>query len=614
MKRPVRRSALISPWGVGALINFPADESLMTCGLDVWPYPAGPDLAEFQVFEERLQARLEVDHFRLPHDYRMAAWGISVRHAGRMIPCVRFPRWHSCPNCGVMKQLALFGDRERCPAPPFDRGLSCHERPEYRRPWLLPMRFLAACKEGHIQDFPFMEWTHRDKPITQTCRLRLRAGRSSSMLSGIAIECSCDERVTMAGAFNPGALEKIQKCFGARPWLGETPGQHPRSCAAPLHVLQRGSANVYTPHVVGSIYLPPVTIAGNREIIEALEDPSLWRYLSQGLIDGQIDPVRCEGIATLRRLDAQTLRQAAQARLQGTAAAPTVTAGQSEEEYRQAEFRVFRQGGGDDRVDLFAVPQPITDYDTLIQRYFQTVVLVRKLRETRALVGFSRIVPEDARTAQQRRRDLSRASLNWLPATVVRGEGIFLELRADALEAWENIPALQRRLQLLAGPYNHKRAERGQHQRSIPARFVLLHTLAHLLINQLSYDCGYGSSSLRERLYCQQEYSEPMHGLLIYTASGDSEGTCGGLVRQGEPGRLENTLRRALRKALWCSTDPVCMDSGGQGPDSCNLAACHYCALLPETSCEEQNRLLDRAVVVGMPEKPSLGFFAEDKL
>jgi hypothetical protein len=582
----------------------------MTCGLDVWPYPQGQAIAEFQVFEERLQARLEVDHFRLPHDYRTPAKGMQVRHANRTIPFVRFPRWHYCPRCGLMKELALFGDRERCPAPQFDKGMSCAGLTEYRRPWLLPMRFLAGCREGHIQDFPFMEWTHRNKTRTPTCRLRLRAGRSSTMLSGIALECSCGERITMAGAFYPNSLDKFQKCLGARPWLGEVPGEHPRGCAGGLHVLQRGSASVYTPHVVSSIYLPPVSVQqAPREIVEALEDPILWRTLSQGLIDGKVDRTRCEMWAAARRLDVQQLEAAANARLRGgPPQAPP--AGQSEEEYRQAEYRVLRHGGGDDRVDLFAVPRPGSDYEDIIGRYFQTVGLVRKLRETRALVGFSRIVPEDARTPQERRRDLSRAQLPWLPAIVVRGEGIFLELRADALQRWENgNTALQKRLLLLTRPYNQKRAERGQQPRSVPSRFVLLHTLAHLLINQLSYDCGYGSSSLRERLYCQQQHGEPMHGLLIYTASGDSEGTCGGLVRQGEPGRLENTVRRALRKALWCSTDPVCMDSPGQGPDACNLAACHCCALLPETSCEEQNRLLDRGVVVGTPDRPALGFF-----
>jgi hypothetical protein len=608
--KPIRRTQLIAPWGVGAIVNFPDDESLMTCGLDVWPYPTGPALAEFQVSEERLRDRVAVDHFRLPPDYRIP--GPGVRNPVREIPFVRFPLWHYCPNCGAMKKLGLFGDREKCPAPKYDRGLTCFGRTNWQLPWLLPVRFIAACPEGHIQDFPFMEWVHRKALPTSTCSLRLRAGRSSSLLSGILIQCSCGQEQTMTGAFNDDALDNIQKCLGGRPWLGEMPAP-PGTCGSPLRVLQRGGANVYTPHVMSSIYLPPASVQGTREVVEALEDSRVWRFLSQGLIEGRVDPTRCEGIATTWLLDAAELERAANDKLAGTATAEA-THGQSEEEYRQAEYKVLSQGGGNDRVDLFAVPRRLTDYAEIVQHYFQKVVLVHKLRETRTLVGFSRILPEDGRDFDTRKRDLARDSqINWLPAIVVRGEGIFLELRPDVLEHWlgdkENSD-LQRRVSLLAGPYNQRRAERRQKKRTILPRFVLLHTLAHLLINQLSYDCGYGSSSLRERLYCQQEHGLAMNGLLIYTASGDSEGTCGGLVRQGHPGRLETTLVRALRKARWCSTDPICMDSRGQGPDSCNLAACHCCALLPETSCEEQNRLLDRAVVVGTPSNPSLGFFS----
>jgi hypothetical protein len=136
-----------------------------------------------------------------------------------------------------------------------------------------------------------------------------------------------------------------------------------------------------------------------------------------------------------------------------------------------------------------------------------------------------------------------------------------------------------------------------------------MHTLAHLLINELIYECGYGSASLRERLY-SVDGDHPMAGILLYTAAGDSEGTMGGLVRMGKPGRLEGVLRRALENARWCSTDPVCIESLGQGPDNCNLAACHSCALLPETSCEEMNRLLDRGMVVGTLSQPQMGFFS----
>jgi hypothetical protein len=154
--------------------------------------------------------------------------------------------------------------------------------------------------------------------------------------------------------------------------------------------------------------------------------------------------------------------------------------------------------------------------------------------------------------------------------------------------------------------------EREQEVRPVTAKFVLLHTLAHLLIGQLTYECGYGSSSLRERIYCDlYDGDEPMSGFLIYTAAGDSEGTMGGLVRQGMPGRLERTVAAALRRADWCSYDPVCMESAGQGPDSCNLAACHGCAVLPETSCEEGNRLLDRGIVVGTPDSRGIGLFGD---
>ena len=141
---------------------------------------------------------------------------------------------------------------------------------------------------------------------------------------------------------------------------------------------------------------------------------------------------------------------------------------------------------------------------------------------------------------------------------------------------------------------------------------MLLHTLAHVLINQLAFDCGYGSASLRERLYCDiSDKEHPMQGILIYTASGDSEGTMGGLVRQGRSGRFESTLKRALQHAAWCSSDPVCIETTGQGADSANLAACHGCCLLPETSCEEGNRLLDRGLLVGTPKDKPLGFFSD---
>lgn len=138
-------------------------------------------------------------------------------------------------------------------------------------------------------------------------------------------------------------------------------------------------------------------------------------------------------------------------------------------------------------------------------------------------------------------------------------------------------------------------------------RFVLLHTLAHLLIRQLSFDSGYTTSSLRERVYGRPEFGQC--GVLLYTAAGDAEGTLGGLARQGEAPQFAETLIRMLEAAAWCSADPLCAEHTGQGFGNLNRAACHACTLLPGTSCQTGNTLLDRALVVGSAGVP--GYFTD---
>jgi hypothetical protein len=139
----------------------------------------------------------------------------------------------------------------------------------------------------------------------------------------------------------------------------------------------------------------------------------------------------------------------------------------------------------------------------------------------------------------------------------------------------------------------------------VSPRFVLLHTLAHVLINEWSLDGGYPASALRERLYA----NDPMAGILIYTATSDSAGSLGGIVAQGDPERLVATMESALGRASWCSNDPLCMESEASGVDSVNMAACHACVLLPETSCELNNSFMDRAMLVGTPSGEVPGFF-----
>ena len=397
-------------------------------------------------------------------------------------------------------------------------------------------------------------------------------------------------------------------CRGDRPWLGESDCEQHR-CGVHLRVLQRGASNVYFPFTVSSIYLPLWAEGAPSEVIAVLENRFYWAMLTDGLLDGlKVDPARARQLAQHTGVDAQALLEAAQRRMDGT---PEAGGAVGEEEYRRSEYDAFAAGRGNENSDLLVEVVDGSEYGPTVSAFIRRVCLVRKLRETRALAGFTRILPAEGES-DGRLQPLSLRPTKWLPSVVVRGEGIFIEIDHSRLRDWiDRAPLTAARAHELEEAYNRRRFERGQEPRVVSQKFLLIHTLAHLMIKQLSFDCGYGSASLRERLYCEAtEDAEPMQGLLVYTASGDSEGTLGGLVRQGEPGRLEPVIAEAIRSASWCSSDPVCIESRGQGTENANLAACHGCALISETSCEEGNRLLDRAMVVGTIDDRNIGFFA----
>jgi len=384
-----------------------------------------------------------------------------------------------------------------------------------------------------------------------------------------------------------------------------------RGCGKELTVVQRGASNVYFPVVRSSLFLPTWSASPDKKIDEFLDEN--WVQLREIAVTPEALQQVIAWEAKKRRLDPETLAAAFEERRRRETEGPSSVGRVTEEEYRRLEYNALLSGNGSPGQDFHATVRNVSEYKGL-GGFISSVVLAHKLRETRAFAGFTRLSPDCGATAAELRAQLARRpNIQWLPAVVVRGEGIFLQLDHDRLAAWAAREAVKRRVALLAGNYNEARKRRGLQREYLNARFVLIHTLAHLIVNRLSYVCGYGSSSIRERLFVDRKTEtpeSPMNGVLIYTASGDSEGSLGGLVRQGKPGLLEDILWPAIEQARWCSSDPICIDSSGQGPDNCNLAACHNCTLLPETCCEHGNRLLDRALLVGTPSDPSLAFFA----
>jgi len=276
----------------------------------------------------------------------------------------------------------------------------------------------------------------------------------------------------------------------------------------------------------------------------------------------------------------------------------------SHSEPRVQEYEALTRGRepSDERQEFVCVR---ADTPSRLVDWFDSVMVVKRLRELRALRSFSRVMPPSPSDPPDYRGSLSLAEVDWLPAMEVRGEGVFLELSSTRLAAWERRPEIAARCRTIDERYAHRFGAGRTPDRRITPRLLLIHTFAHALINQWSLDGGYSAAGLRERLFV----SDDMRGLLVFTGSSDSGGSLGGIVAQADPGRLELGVIEALQRAEWCASDPLCSESVGSGVDSLNLAACHSCMLLPEVSCEEMNVLLDRALLTGTVERPDLGFF-----
>ena len=252
--------------------------------------------------------------------------------------------------------------------------------------------------------------------------------------------------------------------------------------------------------------------------------------------------------------------------------------------------------------DVWQPPNPPAWFRKAIRR----VLLVHRLREVQALVGFTRFTARTSSlgglpidTTKVNRRAPLANDLRWVPASENKGEGIFIEFDPATIQAWAaSDPVAMRAGQFTKAFENEWLASRGLDEAQFPfpgAPYLLLHSLSHLLITEMALECGYGASSIRERIYANSEIG---YGILLFTSSSGSEGTLGGLVGAGK--RIVAYLEKAFERGQLCSNDPFCSEHDPNHPFDIRPthgAACHGCELIAETSCEIRNEFLDRALV-----------------
>ncbi len=593
----LRRSAAASGFGPGAIVDFRAGNapiSALAAGLEEWDrnFPPAGTLHPQTVREERLQKKLGVKGFRLPPVRDPQKEG----DAERALVGVRFPQWLQCPQCD------LIGNEEQWSDDPGHPARWCpdctRKAPGRTKVAVVPVRFVMACEAGHLDEFPWHRWVGHEEGCRNR-RGRLKLVSEEAGISGIFLSCpQCTGRRSMDGIFSKETWEKSPDCRGRRPWLAAAD----EGCRHKMRAVQRGASNMYFSVTASALSIPPWSDRLQEALgvhfdpicnTEPEDRPTFIRILARG----DLAPVLQE-----LQMTPEALAEEIERRLGAREAIET-------ENLRIEEYRQFNSATpvkGLDR-EFEIRPRPVPER---IRPWFSKLVKAVRLREVRALTGFTRINPPGDPAAPVAR--LSVRDLDWLPAVEVRGEGIFLGFDQAALAAWETLPEVRDRVAIIDTRRRAEWIERYGADAATPEtvtpRLVMIHTFAHALMRQLTLDCGYSSTALRERLYVSSD-AAGMAGVLVYTATTDDDGTLGGLQRQGDPERIGRSVEAAIHAQEWCSSDPLCIEDMLSGDDAMSLAACHACALAPETSCEEFNRFLDRALLVGAPGRPALGFF-----
>jgi len=605
MQRKIRQSQTIVPFGVGAIFDVKG-ESLVGCDIYRWG-PRGET-----IHSERLASALGVTQFRAAPAVDTNSWAPSTSG----VPYARFPSWLFCQTCRHMTRWRRALEQE-------GKAPTCGNCPG--RKHLVPMRWIQICPKGHMDDIDWRRWAHSrtTDPDARQCQneslsFETLPGRGAGGLDSLRITCrTCRSTRDLMGITAKGSLTAIGlTCRGRQPW--QNPSDHTDCDEIPLAV-QRGASNVYFPLVHSSIEIPNASRSdADSEKALAIKNDDWFRGLMNSTEDAPIYGVVVTTLAQTHNVSeayVKALARDERQRERGHATVVEATAGDLLGE-EWAAFLTPTENTDDPHfrtrhVSLADEASPHDDVTTLLTDRIDTVVLADRLREVRALEGFHRVAPGDKNTLV---RAALHHTLDWLPAIDVRGEGIFLSLNESRLTLWEERQDVRIRTAELDRRLSASFMAPRLRDRTGPAlapRYILLHTFAHLLIRRLAFESGYAATSLRERIYARMTGADDgtsrQAGILIYTAAGDSEGTLGGLVRQGEPPTLHTTILQALQDAMWCSADPLCSENLTATFGGLNFSACHACTLVAETSCEAGNYLLDRAMVIGSDS--TTGFF-----
>ena len=602
----LRPSQILFTYGIGAIADLPK-LAVIVMGLEDWERSRTRELTEPRLLS-MVQKRLgkQVRELRLPPLPEEAAKSPFDEAANVGIPVAPFPNWMVCPKCRLLASITsgLFELKHNAYRP----GETRYQHKNCRKaikPDVIPVRFQVACDNGHLDDFPWRYFVHGENSDCEGS-LRLFELGLSGTPSDIQVKCDrCDKTRMLSDAFGSKGKQNMPGCRGRHPHLRDFDD----SCDQQMKTILLGASNSWFSATLSALSIPK----GSNRLEELVEKNwAVFKDLNNAE-NLQVLLTAFQAVGQLQGFDSFPTSKIWKA----IEAVKQPSENERDRDLKTPEWEVFSvadtsKNNSDFRLEPTVPPEGY-------EKYFKKTVLVPKLREVRALIGFTRIQSPgelaDLENQSEQIAPISRKTPKWIPAMEIKGEGIFLEFEEERIKAWENSPAVVKQAIRTKEAQKQWLNVRNPDPVDIPfpgMRYMLIHSFTHALMRQLTLECGYSSASLRERIYSQTSESEsgPQAGLLIYTAAPDSEGTLGGLVKLGEPKTLGYHINQALEQMKICTADPLCAEHiPDEGTPSLHWSACHSCLFAPETSCDRGNKLLDRSVLVSTVTKDELAFF-----
>lgn len=595
----VRPSQVITTFGPGAIVDLQT-LSVVVAGVDRWHKGDNQ-----RIQEPRLERNLGVKCFYSAPP----AEGEFNKRPGTL-PSYLFPRYQVCSNaqCGTLSEPSEHAFKRDEKKPIFRCQLCGGKTP------VNPAPFIVACPSGHMDDFPWREFAHRG-PTGCKQPMQLKSMGKTGTVRDLWVTCNCGGKRSVGDAFGAKKHEVAGSCSRKRPWLGPDNVDSVCEHGDVVETLQRGATNSWFPAVRSALSIKDAATPIGKLLAQM--DPDI---LSEIKVADDLDTYWKLLVKKTPELEDYSDEKPAihESILKGRGELET-----DETDLLLPEWEALRDPDGfsqGERSDFFSqrteVPEKLHDVLT-------SVIQVRKLLEVRALTGFTRLESKGGPFGGEGEEvDIAPISANpnldWLPAVEVRGEGLFFEFTSDTLDGWAENPAVQNRVRaMIAASVRDDAEDVGpptDDDIREKARFIVLHSFSHAVMRALALDCGYSGASIRERIYASTEEGREMSGVLLYTASPDSEGSLGGLVDLGTPERLGPLLQAALRDLTRCSSDPLCASHEPDRHRSMNGAACHACVLVPETSCEAFNSWLDRSLLVPTVATQDVAFFTPKHL